>query len=117
KENKCNEAVVRTIVDYLSRLSVFHIYQFQEMLSKKLFQLDTKEHAKNSGENSWQGEDRPFSVDEFLYARACVIANGRKRFEEVLKNPKKMPKDLSFEALLYVASNAYQKKTGKPFDF
>ncbi len=117
KENESNELVVKPLTEHLASLSPSHIYQFQEILSKKLFELDTKAHAMNCGENSWRGEDQPFSVDEFLYARACVVANGSQRFEEVLSDPQKMLKDLTFEALLYVAPDAYKKKTGNRFDY
>ena len=47
----------------------------------------------------------------------CVIANGQEAYESVLKNPTLMPKDLTFESLLSLASKAYLKKTGKRFDY
>ena len=28
-----------------------------------------------------------------------------------------MPKDLTFEALLYLPSEAYERKTGQPYDY
>ena len=112
-----DEAVIRPLVEVLANSPVRHIYEFQDFLSEKLHLLDTQAHAENTGENAWQGEERPFSVDEFLYARCCVVANGRKAFETALKNPSKMPKDLSFEALLRVARQSFLKKTGKPFRY
>ena len=50
-----------------------------------------------------------FSVDEFLYSRCVVVANGKDYYYEVLNNPTKMPKDLEFESLLYIACDAYEK--------
>ncbi len=60
---------------------------------------------------------KPFSSDNFLYARACVVANGKDFYEKVLADPSQMPKDLSFEALLSLARKAYKKKTGQTFDY
>ncbi|MEL7120116.1 MAG: DUF4240 domain-containing protein, partial [Bacteroidota bacterium] len=51
--------------------------------------------------------------DLFLYDRCCGVANGKAFYEAVLKDPAKMPKDVSFEALLYVTHEAYQRKTSK----
>jgi hypothetical protein len=41
-----------------------------------------------------------------------VVANGRQFYDPVLAQPREMPKDMAFEALLYVASTAYERKTG-----
>jgi len=67
-------------------------------------------------ESSWR-PGRPFSSDNFLYARACVVANGKAFYEKVLADPAQMPKDLTFEPLLSLARKAYQKKTGAAFDY
>ena len=56
------------------------------------------------------------SSDLFLYARCCAVANGKDFYQEVLSDPAKMPKDLTFEALLYLAEKAYRRKTGKRLD-
>ena len=56
-----------------------------------------------------------FSDDEFLYARCCVVANGKEAYQSVLSDPSNFPTDLAFEDLLYVAANAYERKTGKRF--
>ena len=70
--------------------------------------------AENIGQFAYQEGDY-FSVDHFLHVRACVIANGKEAFEEVLAQPKEMFKDLTFESILTVASIAYERKTGKQF--
>ena len=114
KEGK-DEEVIEPVVAHLSNLPVEVIYQFQDMLSEKLYQLDTRAHAENSGDNAYHPNTH-FSVDLFLYDRCCVLANGRDFFEKVLADPCLMPKDLSFEPLLYVAANAYERKTGKTMD-
>lgn len=111
-----DEAIVAPAVAYLAEGPLRHIYEFADVLSEKLFALDQKAFALHIGEDAWM-PDRYFSVDTFLYARCCVIANGQELYEQVLQDPAKMPKDLTFEELLYVPSAAYEQKTGKPYDY
>ena len=111
-----DDAVLAPAVDFLSNMEPDTIYLFQNTLAEKLFQLDKKAYAENLGEDSYH-RDKPFSSDNFLYARACVVANGKEYYEKVLANPSQMPRDLSFEALLSLAGNAYKKKTGQTFDY
>jgi Protein of unknown function (DUF4240) len=109
--------IMHKAVHILAEKPVRQIYEFQDMLSEKLYALDTRIHATHTGENSWQDENSDFSADEFLYARCCVVANGRNFYEKVLKNSELMPKDLTFESLLTLAHKAYQHKTGKQFRY
>ena len=90
--------------------------RFADLLSEKLYLLDAKKYAKHIGEDAWDGEQY-FSVDNFLYARCCVVANGENLYKKVLNNPETMPKDITFEALLYLPSDAYERKTGKDYDY
>ena len=115
KEGNDN-AVVEPVVSYLAEGPVRHIFEFADLLSEKLYQLDAKKYAQHIGEDAWS-VDRYFSVDNFLYARCCVVANGEEAYKEVLNNPAAMPKDLTFEELLYVPSNAYKRKTGKRYNY
>ncbi len=112
-----DEEKVGPIINLLAKKKVTEIKQFQENLTYKLFQLDTKEHAKNIGDNSFKNENEHFSLDYFLYVRCCVIANGKNIFEKVLKNPKQTPKDMDFEPLLYLSSSAYELKMKKEFEY
>ena len=112
-----DEDRMKPAIDFLSKKKVSEIKQLQESLSYKLYQLDTKEHAKNIGENSYKNKETHFSVDYFLYVRCCVIANGKSVFESTLKNPKEMPKDIDFEALLYLAEEAYEKRMNKELEY
>ena len=115
-EQEDEEAIVAPAVEYLAQLPVGHIYRFEDILSEKLYRLDTLAHADHSGENAY-GDGEDFSVDEFLYARCCVVANGRKAYEGVLNDPQEMPKDLTFEPLLSLAAQAYERQTGRPFRY
>ncbi len=114
-----NEERIKPAIEFLANKKVSEIKQFQENLAYKLYQLDTKEHAKNIGEYAYKenDEDSYFSVDNFLYVRCCVIANGKKYFEKALNNPKKMPRDIDFEPLLYIAEQAYELRMNKDFEY
>lgn len=106
-----DDAVLRPAVNRLAAMPIEDIYRFADILSEKLFLLDGIAYASNIGEDAYKGEGEHFSVDCFLYARCCVVANGRQYFESVLADPNKMPKDLEFESLLYLPDTAYRKKT------
>jgi hypothetical protein len=112
------EEILEPAVNALAKMSVKDIKEFEEALSYKLYLLDTKEHAKNIGEFSYDEETQDyFSADLFLYFRCSVIAEGKECFELTIKNPQNMPKDNSFEPLLSLASEAYTKRTGKDFEY
>ena len=116
EQGKADE-VIRPAVTHLSQLSASAIQAFQDWLSEKLYMLDGEQYAAHCGENAYRGPGHSFSADEFLYARCYVVAQGKGFFEKVLNNPEAMPKDLSFEALLRIASQAYKMKTGASFDY
>lgn len=106
-----DDEILQAAVDALAAMPTATIYQFQNILSEKLFQLDQPKYAMQVG----YSENQYFSVDGFLYTRACVVANGRTTYEAVLKEEMSMPIDLTFEPILYLAAEAYQQKTGKGF--
>ena len=106
-------AVTEPVVAALAAMPVASIYRFQDLLSEKLWLLDTRAHA----EASVGDPDGYISADIFLYDRCCVVANGRKLYEKVLHDPSQWPKGLSFERLLDVASDAYERKTGSEMDY
>lgn len=105
--------IVAPAIEALVDLSIAQIYDFEDKLTDKLHQLDQKKIAEQTGYQA----DEYFSLDRFLYARACVIANGKDAFEEVLTDVTSMPKDLTFEPLLSLAAQAYHKKTNKSFKY
>ncbi|MEO0338803.1 MAG: DUF4240 domain-containing protein [Bacteroidota bacterium] len=109
-----NEAIITPLVETLATHPVGHIYQFQEFLAQKLYSLDQQIYAEQIGRFAYREGDY-FSADHFLHVRACVVANGKAAYEEILKSPPAMFKDISFEPLLKVASLAYESATGKNF--
>ena len=116
-ESGDDEAVIEPVVNYLSKVSIEEIYQFEELLSQKLHALDTKAHAKEIGEDAYIDENKYFSPDAFLYSRCVIVANGEEIFDHVLNNPSDFPKDMEFEAILYVAQEAYERKTGQEWEY
>lgn len=104
------EKIIEPVVVALSKMPVANIYQFQDLLSKKLWNLDTRAHA-NAFAPETEEEDY-LSVDDFLYARCGVVAKGQIFYKEVLQNPETMPNDHTFSPLLRIAHKAYERKTG-----
>ncbi len=116
EQEENDEAVIEPAIRQLAAMPVDSIYGFQDFLSEKLFALDAERYAKQIGEDAYR-EGKYFSVDNFLYARCCVVANSRDAYKEVLQNPSAMPKDLTFEALLNIAPEAFERKTGQRFAY
>jgi hypothetical protein len=108
------EAIVRSAVTTLSKMPVSSIYLFEDFLSEKLFNIDTKAHASAYMR---QQPDDYFSVDDFLYVRCGVVAEGKVYYEQIVQNPADLRADLDFEQLLSVAPAAYKLKTGRDFDY
>ena len=106
---KDNESVIESVVVALAQMPVANIYQFQDLLSEKLWKLDNHAHAAVFTEN----KDDSLSVDDFLYARCGVVANGKDFYKKVLENSSEMPLDITFSPMLRIAKKAYERKTGK----
>jgi predicted DNA-binding WGR domain protein len=110
KKTGDDDAVLRPALKRLVSMAVDDIQQFAEILAEKLYNLDGLVYASNIGPDSYKSEDEFFSNDYFLYVRCCVVANGKEYYESVLADPTQMPKEMDFEALLYLADEAYNKK-------
>ena len=118
-----DEAVLAPAVAMLAKFNEKEISTFDDILSQKLYMLDGEIYARELDEDSaFRRDGEPtstenyFSQDMFLYVRACVVANGRDYFYDVIENPTNMPKSLDFEALLYLAATAWETKTDKEYD-
>lgn len=110
-----DDAVIAPAVRALAQMGEADIAAFEDLLAEKLFALDTEAHAREIGSDAYQ-PGRHFSVDEFLYARCVVVANGPDYYSRVLADPRQMPKDMEFEALLGVAAQAYERKAGREWE-
>lgn len=107
-----SEAILKPAVEALSQFSETDIHRFHDMLNEMLYALDGQRFAEQLGSNRYE-ENKHFSVDGFLYARCCVVANGKSFYETVLNDPTKMPKEYTFESLLYLPKMAWKLKTGR----
>lgn len=112
--NRNRAAISAPAAKALSRMHISSIYLFQDILSEKLYRLDTRQHAQAYREKQTDGS---FSADDFLYVRCAVVAEGKDYYEKVLKNPSEMPGNIDFEHLLTLAAEAYRLKTGRAFDY
>lgn len=112
-----DDAVIEPLVSFLSMKKEEEICAFQEILCRKLYDIDGEAYAREIGKDAYQDQDHHFSRDWFLAARACAVANGQGFYEEILQDPSLMPKDLGFAALTAVAGRAFRKKTGKPLSY
>ena len=107
-----SDAILAPAAKALSRFSKESIYRFHDILNEKLYALDGNRFAEQLGSNKYEADNnKHFSVDSFLYARCCVVANGQFFYETVFKNPTKMPKEYTFESLLYLPRKAWFLKT------
>lgn len=109
-----SSAILTPSVTYLATQPIAHIYLFEDKLAEKLQQLDTPQHAQTYLAHE---EDDYLSVDDFLYQRCAVVAEGQSFFERVKNNPSEFPQQLSFEPLLNLASKAYYQKTNRTFHY
>ena len=112
-----DKKVLAPAINALAAKTKAEICRFEERFAYLLYQLDTKAHASNIGEDACDPESDYVSADGFLYARCVVVANGREFYAKVLKDPTEMPKDMEFESLLGLASGAYELKTGEDFEY
>ena len=111
-----DEKVVAPVIDALAAMPPSEIVDFERIMTEKLYALDGRVWARESGESIWWEEPDHLSTDAFLYARCVVVVNGGDFYEAVLADPSQMPKDMEFESLLYIALKAYERATGKHFD-
>ena len=112
---KSDSSIIKPVIEALAKMSIEEIISFEETFSYKLYQLDTKEHVRNSGDYTYDKRTGYVSEDLFLYSRALVVAEGEVFYEMVLKHPSLFPKTHDFEPMLYIAEKAYKKKTKKEF--
>lgn len=105
--------VIEPVVRALAAASVREIKGFEERMAYCLFKLDTKKHARRMTKRA----SDYLSPDDFLYTRCVCVANGKRFYEEVLSNPKRLPTELEFESLLTIAALAYERKTGNEFEY
>ncbi len=117
QEGGNDNAVIAPVVKELAKLGIQDIFKFAEILANKLYLLDGKNYATEIGSDAYDGNKGGFAKNWFLYVRCCAVANGSQFYSSVLNEPKLMPRDTEFQALLTIAPQAYKIKTGKRFNY
>lgn len=107
-----DDAVISPVVAALTKSPLRHIYDFADILSHKLYLLDGEPYANPQNEIN-KKFDADFAADRFLYARCCVVANGKTFFDNIRQNPVEMPLNYLFAPLLRVPSEAFKQQVGK----
>ena len=97
--------VVQPVVQTLARLPDEEIFEFDNILARKLHELDSRELVQKLYEKR-----EKFSEDRFLYNRCVAVVNGREYYEAILARREKLDPALGFEAILYVAEDAWDQK-------
>jgi hypothetical protein len=117
KKTGDDSAVLKPARKALAAMAEADIFRFSDLLAEKLHALDTREHCRGgcAGILDPDDPDDYISADDFLYLRCCVVANGQALYRRVLDDPRKMLRELEFEALLSLASEAYEEKTGRDY--
>ncbi|MFN7120343.1 MAG: DUF4240 domain-containing protein [Saprospiraceae bacterium] len=111
---KTTETQLQSAVQALAQMPVTSIYLFADKLSEKLYQLDTRAHGDAYVVNE---DDDYLSVDDFLYVRCAIVAEGQQYYENILQHPAELNNEISFEPLLHLADDAYKLKTGKEMNY
>ena len=104
-------AVIEPVVQALTKAPLRHIYDFADILSHKLYLLDTEIYVDAHKDIL---NDADFVADRFLYIRCCIVANGFSFFKHIQQNPTEMSIDTLFAPLLRIPNDAYRRKVGKP---
>ena len=110
------EEIVAPLLDHLVGLPAASIAGFHRRLCEKLFELDGERFAREIGEHSF-GSSAHFSADHFLDIRCAAVARGQAYYDKLLSDPHAMVRDQSFESLVTVAQDAYERKTGRAVVF
>ena len=99
---------VEPITNALSKSSPEKILNFHEIMSQKLFALDSEARCEVSCG----------SGDGFLYQRCYMIAQGLDNFQKALQSETHICGDFDWcESLLYVAREAWAKTQKTEWDF
>lgn len=103
-----DEKVLEPVVSYLSKQSDVDIFLFEDVMTELLYNLDTRTNFERCKEISGYESD-----DGFLYSRCVALINGRDYYQDIVENG--FPDDLGeleFESLLYVPTDAWERKYG-----
>lgn len=102
-----DEQVLMPLINHLSLLPDEEIFDFEDIMSELLFELDTRKNYKTARKFYSHNDDT------FLYSRCVALVNGEVYYEKVKAGKIKDLWKIEFESILYVAREAWAKKHGK----
>lgn len=106
-----DEKVMEPVKNALAQLSDEDIFEFDNIMSSKLYDLDSRERAQKL-----YGTLEHFSADTFLYNRCVAIVNGKEYYEDILNQRQQLNPDLEFESILYLPALAWAQKHHESMD-
>lgn len=101
-----DELVVKPLVEYLSKLPDEDIFAFEDIMAELLYEIDTKQNFDTALKYDTHNDDT------FLYSRCIALVNGKNYFDNVKNGKIKEIWGMEFEAILYVAREAWAIKHG-----
>ncbi len=106
-----DDKVLKPVIEYLSTQNDDTIFEFDNLMSELLYNLDTKKLMEDCEKVA------PYtSGDSFLYSRCVALINGPAYYEKVKKGKKKDLWNMEFEALLYIPQKAWGLKHQCPVE-
>ena len=114
-DDELSDESIARLTTALAKKPIKSIIGFHETLTDVLYRLDRPELTKPPGST----EPSVMSDDVFLYARCAVVARGAKAVQSVLEAGGIVEEDWNGElgeSLLSVAPEAFELKSGEPFD-
>lgn len=100
--------ILAPLVDHLSKQSDDYIFAFEDIMSELLYEIDTHRNYETASKIYSHNDDT------FLYARCVAIINGKDYYGKVKSGKITDLWKSEFEAILYVAREAWAKKHDKP---
>ena len=103
-----DDKVLMQVIRFLSEQKDSVIFEFHDLMSELLYELDTRTLFEQCRKESGYSSD-----DMFLYSRCVALINGPQFYENAKKGKQKNIWDMEFESLLYVPANAWAIKHEK----
>lgn len=108
--NEDEEKVFEPILQFLTSHNDKYIFDFHDLMSEFLYQLDRKEILEKSI------HQQNVSDEDFLYQRAYVLTNGNKYYHDIISLIKPMDGELKCPQLLTIPAKAWSIKNNQPLD-
>lgn len=100
-----DEKVLKPVIKYLSKQDDSVIFEFDDLMTELLYDLDTEKLEEQCRKIDPQTCD-----DTFLYSRCVALINGPDYYEKVKQGKEKSVWSMEFESLLYVPQEAWALK-------